>query len=158
MSKRCLFCLNQKVTGNMDDLATGKCLCGAICYEARPRQNTAYYCHCRDCQIGSSSAFTVAVFVKEDDFRLLTGELSTYSKTADSGRTLHRNFCPHCGTPLTWTGEGFPGVVLVSLSSLDNPEAYQPVHEGWTDSALSWCRIREDIQSFPQRPVRDGDS
>jgi hypothetical protein len=44
---------------------------------------------------------------------------------------------------------------LISLSSLDDPEAHQPVHEGWTDSALSWCRIGEDIQSFPKRPVRE---
>jgi hypothetical protein len=137
------------------NLASGKCLCGFVRYEAKPKQNTAYYCHCRDCQIGSSSAFTVAVFSEAEDFLVVAGNLSTYSKIADSGRALHRNFCGQCGTPMTWTGEGFPGVVLISLSSLDDPEAYQPVHEGWTDSALSWCRIREDIQSFPQRPVRD---
>ena len=142
----------------MGNVATGKCLCGAVRYEARPKQNTAYYCHCRDCQIGSSSAFTVAVFADEKDFCLVAGELSTYSQIADSGRELHRNFCRHCGTPMTWTGEGFPGAVLISLSSLDDPEAYQPLQEGWTDSALSWCRIREDIQSFPRRPVRDSDS
>ena len=136
-------------------LATGKCLCGAVRYEAKPRKNTAYYCHCRDCQIGSSSAFTVAVFAQEENFRIVAGELSTYSKIADSGRGLNRNFCPKCGTPMTWTGDGFPGVVLISLSSLDDPEAYQPIHEGWTDSALSWCRIREDIRSFPGRPIRD---
>jgi len=139
----------------MKEKVTGGCLCGAVRYEANPRQDTAYYCHCRDCQIGSSSAFTVAVFTDEEDFQLLSGELTTYSKTADSGRVVNRLFCPQCGTPLTWTGEGFPGVVLVSLSSLDDPESFRPVHEGWTDSALSWCRIREDIDSFPRRPVRD---
>ena len=76
------------------ELATGRCLCGAVRYEAKPRKNTAYYCHCRDCQIGSSSAFTVAVFVQEENFRIVAGELSTYSKIADSGRRLNRNFCP----------------------------------------------------------------
>ena len=139
----------------MTKLVSGGCLCGAVRYDARPKQESAYYCHCRDCQIGSSSAFTVAVYSEKKDFRLTSGELSTYSKTADSGRNLDRMFCCKCGTPLAWTGEGFPGVVLVSLSSLDDPEAYQPVYEGWTDSAVSWCRIRETVQSFPGRPERD---
>jgi hypothetical protein len=137
-----------------EHLKTGGCLCGSVRYEAKPRSDSAYYCHCRDCQIGSSSAFTVAVYSAEDDFRLTAGELAAYTKSADSGRSLSRMFCPECGTPLIWTGEGFPGAVLVSLSSLDDPEAFAPVHEGWTDSALSWCRIRDDIESFSGRPVR----
>jgi hypothetical protein len=135
--------------------ATGGCLCGAARYQANLKENTAYYCHCRDCQIGSASAFTVAIFSEEQDFALTAGKLSTYTTISDSGRRLDRGFCPHCGTPLIWTGEGFPGVVLISLSSLDEPEAHQPVHEGWTDSAVSWCRIQENVESFPRRPNRD---
>ena len=139
----------------MKELVTGSCLCESVRYEANPRPETAYYCHCRDCQIGSASAFHVAVYSEEEDFRLLSGELTAYTKIADSGRSVSRMFCATCGTPVCWTGDGFAGVVVISLSSLDNPEAFQPVHEGWTDRALSWCRIREDIQSFPRRPVRD---
>lgn len=138
----------------MSQIVTGGCLCGAVRYQANPRQDTAYYCHCRDCQIGSASAFTVAIFSEQQDFQLTSGSLSTYSTISDSGRTLARQFCPQCGTPMFWTGEGFPEVVLISLSSLDDPEAYQPVHEGWTDRAVSWCRIPKKIQSFPRRPVR----
>ena len=143
------------MTHNTDESATGRCLCGMVSYRAKPIAGTAYYCHCRDCQIGSSSAFTVAIFSNETGFHLLSGELAAYSKLADSGRKINRNFCGQCGTPLTWTGEGFPGVVLISLSSLDKPDIYQPVVEGWTDNAVSWCRIAEDIESFPQRPVRN---
>ena len=135
--------------------ASGGCLCGEVRYQAKPTPNSAYYCHCRDCQIGSASAFTVAIFSKKSDFRVSAGELAAYEKTVDSGRTLKRMFCATCGTPLCWTGEGFPGVVLLSLSSLDNPEAFTPVHEGWTDRALSWSRIHEDVLSFPGRPDRD---
>ncbi|MFT6710772.1 MAG: hypothetical protein ACJATO_001151, partial [Arenicella sp.] len=63
------------------------------------------------------------------------GSLSTYATISDSGCRVERKFCQQCGTPMVWTGEGFPSVVLISLSSLDDPEAYRPVHEGWTDSA-----------------------
>lgn len=136
------------------ETATGGCLCGAVRYEALPNPGTAYYCHCRDCQVGSASTFTVAIFSEESDFRLLSDALTTYSKTVDSGRTLDRKFCAQCGTPVAWTGEGFPGAVLISLSSLDDPEAHRSVHEGWTDSSVSWCRIGDEVQSFPGRAVR----
>ncbi len=155
------FSINDEVVDRMVSRTkskSGGCLCGAVRYEACPIENSAYYCHCRDCQIGSASAFTVAVFTKESDFRVLSGELTSYEKTVDSGRKLRRLFCASCGTPLCWTGEGFPDVVLVSLSSLDDPEAYQPVHEGWTNSAVSWNRIRDDIQSFRKKPVREESS
>ncbi len=138
----------------MSDRVSGGCLCGSVRYQANPDPGTAYYCHCRDCQIGSASAFTVAIFSSESDFRILSGELAAYEQIADSGRGLKRMFCPLCGTPVCWTGEGFPGTVLISLSSLDDPEAYRPVHEGWTDRALSWSRIGDEVQSFPGRPDR----
>ena len=64
----------------MTSLVMGGCLCGSVRYEASPRADTAYYCHCRDCQIGSASAFHVAIFSGQAEFRLISGELSTYSK------------------------------------------------------------------------------
>ena len=134
---------------------TGGCLCQGVRYTAKPMEDSAYYCHCRDCQIGSSSAFTVACFCAESDFALTKGTLTTYSKLADSGRRVDRNFCGQCGTPLSWAGEGFPGFVLISLSSLDEPDAFQPVHEGWTDNAVSWSTIGDHVLSFPGRPDRD---
>ena len=139
---------------NSKRTTTGGCLCGSVRYEAVPRPKSAYYCHCRDCQIGSGSAFHVAIFCDEENFRQMSGNISTYETIVDSGRLLKKNFCTECGTPLYWTGEGFPGSVVITLSSLDDPEAHQPVHEGWTARSLSWARISDDVESFPQRPER----
>ena len=132
--------------------ATGGCLCGALRYEAAPDPASAYYCHCRDCQIGSGSAFHVAVLAPESSFRCTRGRTAEYVKTADSGNTIRRMFCPRCGTPLWWTGDGFPGVVVLSLSSLDDPGQISPSREVWTDNAVAWCRIADDIERFAKRP------
>ena len=136
-------------------MMTGGCLCASVRYEAEPDVSSAYYCHCRDCQIGSGSAFHVAVLAPQSSFRILAGETATYSKTADSGNNIERVFCPKCGTPVWWNGEGFPDVVVLTLSSLDNPEAVAPSRELWADSSVSWCRIREGIEKFPGRPEQD---
>ena len=133
---------------------TGGCLCGALRYEAHPDPASAYYCHCRDCQIGSGSAFHVAVLAPEESFRILSGQACEWSKIADSGNRITRVFCPTCGTPVWWTGAGFPGYFVLSLSSLDDPNAIVPECELWTDSAVSWCRIRKGIESYRGRPDR----
>ena len=126
---------------------TGGCLCGALRYEARPDPDTAYCCHCRDCQIGSGSAFHAGVFADLSSFRVLSGETATYSKVADSGNRIDRIFCPNCGTPVYWTGEKFPEQVILTVSSLDKPESIVPVREIWTHRAMPWSRIREDLKS-----------
>ncbi len=136
----------------MEKLASGGCLCASVRYEARPKPSTAYYCHCRDCQIGSGSAFHAAVLAEQSSFRLLSGVIATYSKVADSGNTIVRAFCPDCGTPLYWTGAGFPRLVVLTISSLDDPGEITPSRELWTDSAVSWCRIPEGIEGFLRRP------
>ena len=136
----------------MSEMLAGGCLCGAVRYSARPLPESGYYCHCRDCQVGSASAFHVTFISRTEDFRIETGSPATWSKTADSGNRIDRLFCPDCGTPLFWTGEGFPGQVVVSSSSLDDPERVRPASEIWTDRRLSWCRIAEDLASSPGRP------
>ena len=138
----------------MAEIMKGGCLCGSIRYEALPDSTSAYYCHCRDCQIGSGSAFHVAVLAPQSSFRHLSGKAVEYSKSADSGNTITRVFCPSCGTPVWWTGEGFPGSIILTLSGLDKPDEISPSRELWTDSAVSWCRILDDVESFRRRPQR----
>ena len=132
--------------------ASGGCLCGSVRYSAEPDAASAYYCHCRDCQIGSGSAFHVAVLAPDESFRL-HGSTAVYSKQADSGNDIHRHFCPNCGTVLFWTGDGFLGTVVLTLSSLDNHESITPNKEVWTDSAVSWCHIQQGLSRFKRRPV-----
>jgi len=129
---------------------SGGCLCGTVRYEAQPDLSSAYYCHCRDCQIGSGSAFKVAVPAPSSSFKVLSGETSTYTYPADSGDINERVFCPRCGAFLWWFDPGFSGQVVLSVSSLDNPEAITPIREVWTKSAVSWSRIPEGIDKFRQ--------
>jgi len=128
------------------NLMSGGCLCGALRYLALPEPETAYYCHCRDCQIGSGSAFHVGVFADRSNFRIVSGATATYSKIADSGNLIERVFCPKCGTPVYWTGAKFPEQVILTVSSLDRPELITPLREIWTHRALAWTRIRTQIR------------
>jgi hypothetical protein len=68
-----------------------------------------------------------------DDFTLLSGKPKGELYIADSGKGLYRNFCPECGARVFSDRlESFPGLVFVTLGSLDRPELISPKLEMFT--------------------------
>lgn len=68
------------------------------------------------------SAFGVGVYFRKEDFELLRGELKSYHHRSDeSSRWLRMEFCPNCGTTVTWTLELFPDGRGVAGGSFDDP-------------------------------------
>src|SRR5438067_13713961 len=84
-------------TGAMKLPLTGGCLCGALRYEVGEAPLMTYTCHCTDCQHITSSAFSLAITVRDSAFRLTKGEPRPVQRTADSGRIVTRWLCPECG-------------------------------------------------------------
>ena len=59
--------------------------CGYITDETEIDPEKVMICHCTDCQTLSSTAFRTVAPIEVDTFKLLTGELNIYVKTAESG-------------------------------------------------------------------------
>lgn len=119
----------------------GGCHCGQLTYEADVDRQRVIICHCTDCQIMSGSAYRTVAFTREDGFRLLTGEIKTYVKTADSGNRRAMGFCPDCGTHVyaTSIGEG-PKVYGLRVGTANQRDALVPTSQCWCDSALDWVQ------------------
>ena len=119
----------------------GACHCGKLCYEAEVDPERVIVCHCTDCQIMSGTAYRTVAFTAEDGFRLLSGEIKIYVKTADSGKRRAMGFCPDCGTHLyaTNTGEG-PKVYGVRVGTARQRRQLRPMTQCWCDSALDWSQ------------------
>jgi len=128
----------------------GQCFCGSIRYELTKEVEDAYYCHCRDCQILSGSAFHVLGIVPRGSVNILCGELCMYEHQAASGFVMTREFCCKCGTPLFASSTRFKQIQMFMLSTLENPIAIQPKFEIWCDSKVSWFKITDEINSFPK--------
>ena len=74
----------------------GSCHCGEITYEADIDPDSVGLCNCTDCQMLTGSVFRVSVPAPRQGFHLLSGQLKTYIKTADSGNKRAHSFCPNC--------------------------------------------------------------
>jgi hypothetical protein len=79
----------------------GSCHCGYVTFEAEADPEKVTVCHCTDCQQSTGTAFRTNVPVPGKDFKMLSGEPTTYIKTtAESGTPRAQTFCPKCGSPL----------------------------------------------------------
>jgi len=118
---------------------TGGCLCGKVRYQiAAERPLGVRQCWCRLCQYLSAGGGTVNAVFRKDAFTA-TGETAVYTSVADSGATMHRRFCPACGTPLFSEAEPRPNVIIVRVGTLDDPELGKPEAAIWTRSAPKWA-------------------
>lgn len=130
----------------------GRCACGTVTFAFDKDPEFIANCHCLDCKKASGGEAATFFGVPEDDFTLLSGGPKKLHYTAASGKGLDRNFCPDCGARLYSTNlESFPGLVFVTLGSLDRPELIAPKLEMFTKRRLKWNRPL-DLPQFDGMP------
>jgi hypothetical protein len=120
----------------------GGCLCGSVRYVLTAPPNYVYFCHCRDCQRESGSPFVTDMNVDRASLRI-TGPLTRYSRTGDSGRSVHRNFCTACGTTLLTEFDVDPDHVSIKACSLDDPSWVKPDRHLFTSRTQPWLEIHD---------------
>ncbi len=126
----------------------GSCFCGNVRFEAEIDPGTVELCHCTDCQKISSSAFRIVVPALAGTFRLLSGALTTYVKTAESGSKRDLAFCPTCGTAIySAPAGGGPGYFGLRAGTLRQIGELVPRHQYWRRSANAWVDHIAEIES-----------
>lgn len=130
---------------------SGGCLCGKVRFTASAEPAFVGVCHCRNCQRSSGSAFAVVLGVQADAVSM-QGELTTYTDTGDSGKSLLRRFCPECGSSISSEVELMPGMIMLKAGTLDDPSAVKPVMQIYCDSAMPWVSLGAEMKSFPKMP------
>jgi hypothetical protein len=132
----------------------GGCLCGAVRYRVTSEPVRTSVCHCRNCQRRTGSAFGVGAYFKDSDVEI-RGELRAYEYRSDeSGRSLKMQFCPQCGSTVTWTLELFPGFRAIAGGSFDDPDWIRIERHVWTRSKHKWFVCPPDVEAFEKAAAR----
>lgn len=133
-------------------LVDGSCHCGAVQFEAEIDPKRVGLCHCTDCQIFSGSAFRTAVQVREDDFRLLTGQPALYEKTAESGTLRRLAFCDRCGTHLYGMEPSAEHTrYSVRVGTLKQRAQLRPIAQIWCRSEVPWLADLESVHRVEEQ-------
>ncbi|MEO1658370.1 MAG: GFA family protein [Pseudomonadota bacterium] len=92
-------------------MAKGRCLCGAVTYEAEGNFDSVQICHCTDCQRWSGGPF---FGVSADS--IITNGRETWFRSSE---WAERGFCGNCGSTLFWRLHN-GGSLTVTAGSLDD--------------------------------------
>jgi hypothetical protein len=84
----------------------------------------------------------------ESQVTFVKAGLATYHSSS-GGR---RGFCPACGTQVTFSADYIPGLIDITIGSLDHPESIAPTLHYWDSKRLPWVRFADDLLKFPEFP------
>lgn len=129
----------------------GACLCGHVTYEATIDADRIAICHCTDCQINSGTAFRYAVMVPREDFRLLSGKLKVFVKTAENGNRRALSFCPECGTSIHGGDVGDSPSFSLRLGTSHQRAELRPAIQIWCRSRLDWVNDISDMRELHEQ-------
>jgi hypothetical protein len=118
----------------------GGCSCGAVRYSTSGEPLSAGYCHCRMCQRAAGAAVVAWVAFRRENFRFMKGEPEAINASA---RAIRR-YCAQCGTVLTFEYSADTDTVDVTIASLDDPNAAEPVYQIWSSSKVPWLHADKD--------------
>ncbi len=138
----------------MTEVHEGGCLCGSVRYRVVGEPMLAGVCHCKLCQRGTGSAFREVAYFEEVAVQI-SGALKAYEYRSDEiDRWIRTEFCPTCGTTVTWTAEYIPGARGIAQGTLDEPNWIKHQWHAWTRSAQHWIAFPANVELIEtRRPV-----
>lgn len=123
---------------------TGGCFCGNIRYAIIATEVFATVCHCAGCRKAAGAPAVAWITVPATEFRLTQGELRAVRGMRDVPHTCDshggtRGFCPDCGTPITYNGDG-QATIDITTGSLDDPGAFPPQVDVLPEGKVAWMK------------------
>ncbi len=134
-----------------DTVLKGGCLCGAVRYEIHGAAMVVGHCHCEHCRKSAGAGHTTIAAYAESAVKI-TGALTHYKIKADSGMMADRGFCPTCGSWITGNPESAPGVIAITVASLDDPETLAPQMRFFDKRRITWDTIDPALPAFAALP------
>lgn len=130
----------------MSDVLTGRCLCGAVTFEARDVDRHAHACHCGMCRRWSGGP---AISARAGDVQFEGNDaIGVYKSSA----WAERGFCKSCGTNLFYRMPE-QGMTILWLGTFDDVASFELAGEIYVDEkpgfyALAGDHPRQTGQEF----------
>lgn len=139
----------------MSQFHEGGCVCKAIRYRVKGTPIFTSVCHCTFCQRRTGSAFGIGAYFKEEDVQFVHGRLNAYEHRSDeSNRWLRMEFCPTCGTTVSWTVQVRPGLRAIAAGTFDDASWLKVDRHAWVRSARSWTIVPSDVERFEEGSIQ----
>jgi len=125
------------------------CECGAIQFSVWDDFDYVGFCHCKDCQRLSGSAFATFGGIKLKHLEVTKGDsnIQQYEKSPDSVYC----FCKDCGCNL-FSIKSESGLAHIRLGGLDKRPSKRPQLHIVVESKADWYEICDELPQFERLP------
>jgi hypothetical protein len=125
------------------DVATGRCLCGAVSYRVDGELEPVVLCHCEDCRrwhghIGAFAAAARDRLAISDD-----GDALRWYAAPTSDARARRGFCARCGSSLFWDAPDHASI-SIAAGSLDAPTGVRVVSHWFASRPGDYYDVPDD--------------
>lgn len=132
----------------------GGCLCGAIRYKITGAPVMASVCHCAQCRRASAASSVAWAMFNKDQVEFVGGQPSAFASSAGA----RRGICPNCGTQIYLTANHLPGLIDITVGSLDDRSAITPTRHYWGTRRTPWMQYAYSAPAATEsRPVEEID-
>lgn len=121
----------------MSQTHSGRCLCGAVTFEAKGPPKWTAYCHCASCRRHTGAPVSAYAGFERAAVEF-AGPISRYASSAG----VRRGFCAQCGSTLTYEGERWPTEIHLHTGAFDEPQAFAPQGEVNVAERLPWLHLQ----------------
>ena len=129
----------------------GGCQCGAVRYEITGAPIVAALCHCSMCRRANAAPAVAWAMYQQAQVRFLANEPALYRSSPDATR----GFCARCGTQISFVASYIPGLVDITIGSMDRPDDVPPAFQYWDSKRVSWLHLAGPPESYPELPPVD---
>lgn len=127
----------------MNSTSCGSCHCGSVRLVAALPSKWVAHCHCNDCRRAHGAAFVTWAGFRSEDVIVEdpAGRLHWYASSPGA----RRGSCSHCGTPMLFTSERWPGEVHVARALLDDALDKRPAAHVFYESHVPWLDVADTL-------------
>jgi len=122
-------------------IRSGSCLCGSVRYRVGGRALTVCQCHCSMCQRTVGAPVVTWATFDRKDFET-TGPALTWFQSSPQVR---RGFCQRCGASLFFESDHFPGLIDITVVTLEDAAALAPTMHLFVGSRQPWMTMDDGL-------------
>lgn len=138
----------QKESSVPEPLLEGGCQCRDVRYRITGHPIMAALCHCSMCRRANAAPAVAWAMYNESQVQFGDTPPTVYESSPGS----RRGFCSRCGTQISFTADYIPGLIDITIGSLDEPSHVPPTFHYWDSKRLPWLHFGDELPRYPEFP------
>ena len=137
----------------MSDLSVleGGCQCGSVRYRVTGEPVMAALCHCTMCRRANAAPAVAWAMYAESQVVFPQASPTVY----ESSPGARRGFCGRCGTQISFMADYIPGLIDITIGSLDDPGRIEPGLHYWESKRLPWVHFADALPRYAEFPPQE---